>query len=314
MNKLGRNDKCHCGSGKKYKKCCLEKDKQATPLDLQVTPASFDHLLSYEEVKVMSTNEIISKLRNMGIPFTQEEFLHDINNSYSAEDISESWFRDYSLKIKGKDEDFPWMAAWILWERLAPEGYLSMEQMNDLIEDGFDDMAKNDPRSACDHWLKVWNALKDRKEPQVTDLEHLEKHYNGAFSVNNLCQDLEMELHNAGLEDSTYFEKRIEYCREFCGLFPDEKELTIHNMRRAIADSYEILGQYKQAEAEYERIVQDFPHNPWGYVAWGDMYLFGQRKDYQRAQTLYEKGVAIAVDKSDKDALKERLEGVLKKI
>ncbi len=26
--KLGRNDKCHCGSGKKYKKCCLERDLQ----------------------------------------------------------------------------------------------------------------------------------------------------------------------------------------------------------------------------------------------------------------------------------------------
>lgn len=26
--KLGRNDKCHCGSGKKYKKCCMEKDLQ----------------------------------------------------------------------------------------------------------------------------------------------------------------------------------------------------------------------------------------------------------------------------------------------
>jgi hypothetical protein len=23
---IGRNDPCHCGSGKKYKKCCLEKD------------------------------------------------------------------------------------------------------------------------------------------------------------------------------------------------------------------------------------------------------------------------------------------------
>ena len=24
--KIGRNDPCHCGSGKKYKKCCLAKD------------------------------------------------------------------------------------------------------------------------------------------------------------------------------------------------------------------------------------------------------------------------------------------------
>ncbi|MCM3337966.1 SEC-C metal-binding domain-containing protein [Paenibacillus sp. MER TA 81-3] len=29
MKKLGRNDSCHCGSGKKYKHCCLENDKQS---------------------------------------------------------------------------------------------------------------------------------------------------------------------------------------------------------------------------------------------------------------------------------------------
>jgi hypothetical protein len=25
---LGRNDSCHCGSGKKYKQCCLGKDEE----------------------------------------------------------------------------------------------------------------------------------------------------------------------------------------------------------------------------------------------------------------------------------------------
>jgi preprotein translocase subunit SecA len=27
-NKVGRNDPCPCGSGKKYKKCCLGKDER----------------------------------------------------------------------------------------------------------------------------------------------------------------------------------------------------------------------------------------------------------------------------------------------
>lgn len=27
---IGRNDLCPCGSGKKYKKCCLSKDKKKT--------------------------------------------------------------------------------------------------------------------------------------------------------------------------------------------------------------------------------------------------------------------------------------------
>src|SRR5260370_537693 len=31
MSKLSRNDPCPCGSGKKYKKCCLAKDQAAQP-------------------------------------------------------------------------------------------------------------------------------------------------------------------------------------------------------------------------------------------------------------------------------------------
>jgi hypothetical protein len=29
MSAIGRNDPCPCGSGKKYKRCCLEKDAPA---------------------------------------------------------------------------------------------------------------------------------------------------------------------------------------------------------------------------------------------------------------------------------------------
>jgi preprotein translocase subunit SecA len=29
-NKVGPNDPCPCGSGKKYKKCCMQKDKSET--------------------------------------------------------------------------------------------------------------------------------------------------------------------------------------------------------------------------------------------------------------------------------------------
>lgn len=36
----GRNDKCHCGSGKKYKKCCLDKDEQAAREHLIATEST----------------------------------------------------------------------------------------------------------------------------------------------------------------------------------------------------------------------------------------------------------------------------------
>lgn len=31
MSDIGRNDPCPCGSGKKYKKCCLGKPRQYSP-------------------------------------------------------------------------------------------------------------------------------------------------------------------------------------------------------------------------------------------------------------------------------------------
>jgi hypothetical protein len=37
--KIGRNDPCHCGSGQKYKKCCLAKDDAARSADLAAQAA-----------------------------------------------------------------------------------------------------------------------------------------------------------------------------------------------------------------------------------------------------------------------------------
>ena len=42
MNELGRNDPCPCGSGKKFKKCCLAKNEAARPRRVTVgTPEHF---------------------------------------------------------------------------------------------------------------------------------------------------------------------------------------------------------------------------------------------------------------------------------
>ncbi|MFT8310885.1 MAG: SEC-C metal-binding domain-containing protein [Sporolactobacillus sp.] len=306
MPKIGRNDLCPCGSGKKYKKCCMDKDKQLMAKQIVRNPVN--RFITYEEVNELSTDEIILMLRKFGIPFKQETFLKDIEKFYSAEDLTENWFHHYTVTARGRDEDFPWMAAWILWERLAPPKKLSMEQMGDLIDKGFEYVDENDSTSACDTWLTVWEGIKDRIEPEFQNLDYLDKHYKGSFFIKNFCQDLETELHNAGMDEPVYFEKRIKYCRDFCNYFPKENELIVHNMRRAIAESYAKLGQYEKAESEFEKLVQDFPNNPWGYIGWGDLFFFEQKKDYAKAQDLYEKGLAIAKDQMDSDAIKERLD------
>ena len=36
-NRIGRNDLCPCGSGKKYKRCCLTKDTEETKTEFKTT-------------------------------------------------------------------------------------------------------------------------------------------------------------------------------------------------------------------------------------------------------------------------------------
>lgn len=93
-------------------------------------------------------------------------------------------------------------------------------------------------------------------------------------------------------------------------LFPDESETIIRNMRCAIANSYASLGDYEQSESEFEKLVQDYPANPWGYTGWGDMYFLDKKDDYDKAKELYMKALAIAEDKDDIMAVNERLEGL----
>src|SRR5690625_778197 len=291
MTKIGRNEPCPCGSGKKYKKCCIGKELPPKPKENLQTFA--DQFLSYEEVDEMSTDEIIKRLKTMGVGFKKEKFLNDVKTSYAAEEISEGWFDKYNITVQGREEDFPCFAARILWERMAPQGHLSAEQIDEIYHQGIDALEQNDPISACDEWLAMWEVLKDRNSPIVQNLNFLDEKYKSTFFVRNFCQDLELELHNAGIRNSAYFEKCVTYCSEFLEIFPNESELIIHNMRRAIADSYGELGQYEKAESEYQNLVRDFSANPWSYIAWGDFYTMIQEENHEKAKELYEKALEV---------------------
>lgn len=312
MIKIGRNDPCPCGSGKKYKKCCLGKNESDLKnMEKARLVEDFKQYLSgfwsYEEAKLLSTEEIIQKLDGMGIPFDKEVFLAGTEKFISAAELSESWYEHFNVSAKGRDEDFPYYAALILWERLTPDSNMPREKMSNLIDEGFDHLADNDPVKACDVWLKVWAGIKHRWKPEYRSMDPLDNQYKDSFFVSNFCQDLETELHNAGMKDSSYFHKRIDYCREFCRYFPDERELIAHNMKRAIAESFACLGDYEQADRECYNLVAEYPDNPWGYIQWGDLYFFEPVKDFVRAKGYYEKAKAVAQDKEDILAVEERL-------
>jgi len=321
MGKIGRNDPCPCGSGKKYKKCCLNKLKKNDFINqLQLSSEeNFENTPKYrvmravhwslEEVRAFSTEQIIQKLQDFGVDFREEQFLEDVKKFYSASDLADYWGEIYPVTAEGLDEDFIWMAAIVLWERLAPQ-VVNSEQIDDMMQRGYDLLEEEKVVEACTLWLKVWEFLKGRFSPDMKSIEDAEQVFSGTEFLLNWCQDLEMMLEKAGKEDISFFEKRIEYCREFCTYFSESDSLIIHNMRRDEAESYFAIGMLERGEMAFQALIEEFPNSAWGYIGWGDMYYLSRMNDkipldYEKAKRLYQMALTKNID--DKGAVLERL-------
>jgi len=310
MGKIGRNAPCPCGSGKKFKKCCIDK---AIP---SISETSRDYHWSFEEIEELTTKEIISKLRGFGVYFDEGQFQKDVKSFYSACELADHWKKKFTITAIRFDLDFIWMACIVLWKRLAPD-VINSEQLDDLMQKGYDLIqaeGKDKTVEGCKLWLQIWDHLKHRFTNDMKSIEDAEKVFSGMQSLYNWCQDFEQELHNAGIYDQSFYQKRIEYCREFYSFFPDSDELLTINMKRAEAESYFSLGKVEEGDQAFQALIEEFPDNVWGYIGWGDMYyLFnasGIDKNLTKAKEIYQ--MALNINSEEKKHVIERLESLNK--
>ena len=67
MDKTGRNDPCHCGSGKKYKKCCIFKDAKKKNANRNSAAAANDELAYAMEEEQFDSLEQMQEFTNLFI-------------------------------------------------------------------------------------------------------------------------------------------------------------------------------------------------------------------------------------------------------
>jgi tetratricopeptide (TPR) repeat protein len=316
--KPGRNDPCPCGSGKKYKKCCIPNyDKPVatpTPPDLVKLASKLDFLDLWmpEMLNRMSDAQILSKLEQLGIPLDRDSFVKDIREQLSAEKVAKLWQERYQLQITGKDADFPYCAAVQLSRRWAPELY-TIEKLEDLA----DELNKRVNRHAdgiLEMYQLLWSNLKECYiiPFHFRSFDQMHEHFSTMIDYEWVIDDYAHELRNSALyaEDSmkkSLLNERIALYREMLDLLPDTLLHNKLNWRRNIAESYELLGDYAQAEQDYEALTREHPNWAWGYVGWGDMLRDRAYKgDFEKAETIYRLGLKRVFE--DKDVLEERLE------
>lgn len=124
---------------------------------------------------------------------------------------------------------------------------IDFKNIDEKIMIGYDYLMERNAVNACDAWLDAWEAIKKAIiEAQVKNITELQAKYNWTQFLSNYVQDLEAELHNAGLSNIEYFQKRIAYCEEMLELCGEDQGLLVENTRRAIADRYLHCTRYNK--------------------------------------------------------------------
>jgi hypothetical protein len=207
---------------------------------------------SLNKVRKMSTSEIIEKLESMDIDFEIERFKKQAQNYISAIQLAEDHYYTQIFHAQDQDEDFIWLAIIELWNRIIPER-CNIEMIDDLMQEGYEDIENRNYRNGVEKWEKAWNMIISIVPPNLKSITAADEFIPQLTqNIFNWCQGFEMELGNAGLEDNSFYAKRIKYCRDFCRIFPRSDESIKQNMFRAEAESYAALGETETADKIFQ--------------------------------------------------------------
>lgn len=183
------------------------------------------------------------------------------------------------------------------------------EELDELMQTGYQLISANQAVAGCDHWLIAWEQVKKLTTPTMRTAEAFDDAYPDlSQSISNWSQDLEMELHNAGLSNPTYFEHRVRYAREYLTQFPDD-DIDCHvAFRRAEGEALWQLGRPAESDAVYQALVTAFPDQAWGYIGWSDQYYLWRDApaDYDRAMEILHRALARP-NLDDRRSVQERL-------
>jgi hypothetical protein len=346
MAKISRNAPCPCGSGKKYKKCCLEKEPSepsskdisssapaaygfdtsantTVSLPPYVVAKLFENSEPFAEMKrreparaslfwtpsrvaTLETEELLTRLRKLGVDPSREAYLELATNRFSAWALSNVWRTKLTTRLSRHEEDFIGVAACELWKRYCPDRP-SIEMLDDGMQEGYRLMMSGHGAQACDRWSMVWEVIRSRLRPDMRTCDSARMVFDGTQALFNWVQDFALELHNAALDEARYADTGVRLCEEVLSQFSDESELFRLNFRADLGEFHYLAGRAKEGERVLLNLIHDHPDRAAGYARLADILAHGARPedgplDPHRAQKLLEDALArAATDATDYD-------------
>ncbi len=346
---VGRNDQCPCGSGKKFKKCCIHsfsEAKPAAPLTSEnsrslnsgrigisaYTIAKFAEdkslmkmvnsvarggrvLWTPSKIRALSTEEIVQKIESVGIKFDETCFLNECQKHKYAWRVSEMWLRQIKEKISMDMDDFLGLASCILWERFNSPKY-SYEMLDDLMQEGYA-FSNKEPQKACDIWWKAWDIFKKQIIQNSTTADEVDAEFSGTQCFSNWCQDFRTALLNSSIKNREYAKLGVTYCSEFLEIFGvEDDKLFIDSFIGDIAEMYALSGDQDKGERLMRELIENEPQSAKGYAVLAQIISYrpknGGRACIEEQIKILEQAQSYPVVDGKDYSLEDRLEDLKK--
>lgn len=258
------------------------------------------------DVRKMEDEIIVDRLESLGVHIEKASLSESIKKFPSSEEYYIWLMNTKKLKLKGIDEDMLWMGLTVLWERWFPD-IPNFEMLDDKIYSGYRLLEIKKIEEACNIWWDAWNdIIYLMNQHNISGINAFDNKFRGTQSVFNWASDFEMELHNAGIYDASYAQKRIDFCSEYIKRSEDKQQLNVQNMKISIAESYIRLGRQNEGDALFERYLKDDPEWGWGWIGWSDCYWIfhgNEHNDNEKAEAILKKALSVKGLRDREDVL-----------
>lgn len=303
---VGRNNPCPCGSGKIYKKCCLEKDaavKASKPSiawqETAARPATTEHagmgVHPYAMVKMVTnpSPDLLSPLSERSIAALKDKWtITKVARLETSEIVSRleklgiDWHQA-AFVVLTDGHTSAWSVGKTWMKRLSSPGdgdvdficlaacelwkrYCperpSMEMLDDWLTDGYDLCDARKNVEAVEIWLRVWEHVRPRIEPHMTTFDAADAMFRISQFFGNWIQDFTMEIRNAATSDQKYAEIGIRVVHEVLYQFVDEKLDTVLNFRCELGSFLFQADRCEEGEAVLQTVISEHPDRSCGYA------------------------------------------------
>ncbi len=310
--KIGRNDPCPCGSGKKYKSCCLKKDRTAgrvgkrpqrqKKMSAEEAKETFAPSL-FAKFRKTPTRTLLRTLEKHGVPFDRELFKEQAQEALSAFNLAAEQYMDTIPNLTFEIESMIAPAIYELWRRECPD-LVCDEMIDELFEIG--GSARSDDRYdlALELWYEAWDLVERLLRTRSERVEAAGQQWTREFNqgVFNRAAEMDRVLHSLSLDDPKYHRERIAFWERFEEIFPVLPPETHPMLLSGKAEAYWMRGEFDTAEEIFETTIETYPDHVQSYLLPARMYTWGletlgRKPDNRRAEAILRRGIEHGVDR-----------------